>query len=51
MARPHRYDCFEKRARAFAPADYRRLVTVKWNYDPDNLFQFNQHIPLVIDAS
>lgn len=33
---------------AFSPADFRRLVTVKRNYDPDNIFRFNHNIPTVL---
>ncbi|MEN3357201.1 MAG: hypothetical protein V7637_1183 [Mycobacteriales bacterium] len=30
---------------SYPPATYRRLVTVKDRYDPDNLFSLNQNIP------
>jgi FAD/FMN-containing dehydrogenase len=38
----------ERTRAAFSPADFRRLVTVKRNYDPDNIFRFNHNIPTVL---
>jgi FAD/FMN-containing dehydrogenase len=38
----------ERVSAAFSPAGFRRLVAVKRNYDPDNLFRFNHNIPPVL---
>jgi len=35
---------------AFSPAGFRRLVAVKRNNDPDNIFRFNHNIPTVLPA-
>ena len=30
---------------AYPPATYNRLAAIKWRYDPENLFRFNQNVP------
>jgi len=30
---------------AYSPADWARLVDLKYRYDPHNLFRFNRNIP------